>query len=75
MRLAFLLVLALVAVGVARGDFASGEARSAEAPLVRFEADSLAADTTRTPEARSRAAGASRALLSRLRARVAPEAD
>jgi len=68
-RLAFLLVLALVAFGIARGDFASGEARTDERPLVQV--DSLRADSLLTPEA----SGAHRSPLSRVRAHLAPEAD
>lgn len=71
MRLAFLLVLALVALGVARGDFASGEARSEEAgPLYRAQAP---ADTTAQPLAADSTSEAT--ALTRLRHALAPEAD
>ena len=68
-RLAFLLVLSLVGIGVARGDFGSGEARSEEAgPLTDHLArpDSVRADST-APEA----SGVD-ALLGRVRGSVAP---
>ena len=53
MRLAFGLVSLLVLLGLARGDFASGEARSEEAgPLAErlAQEDSVRADST-APEA------------------------
>ena len=74
MRLAFLLVLSLVTVGIARGDFASGEARSEEAAPLRIalrdsaetplaEPDSAQQPSPEAPAVRS----AVEAALSRLR--------